>query len=171
MDTQPIFSGRLVFSALLLLVALSGLAQNPPTDALLIQGPSGKAATLKFADLAAMPQATFRVKDRDRTVHEYSGVSLATLLIQAQAPLGSELKGKALAQYLLVEASDGYQVVFALPELDAAFTRQVIFLATKRDGQPLPAGQGPFRIVVPQETKQARWVRQVTALRVITAAK
>jgi hypothetical protein len=68
--------------------------------------------------------------------------------------------------YVIVEAADGYQALFALPELDPAFTDRVILLADHRDGQPLDARTGPFQIVVPGEKKHARWVRQVTGLRI-----
>ena len=66
-----------------------------------------------------------------------------------------------MALYLLVEAADGYRVVFALPELDPAFTERVVLLADHRDGQPLTPAEGPLRLVVPDEKRQARWVRQV----------
>ena len=54
--------------------------------------------------------------------------------------------------YLLVEAADDYRVVFALPELDPAFTERVILLADRRDGQPLAAAEGPLRLVVPDRS-------------------
>ena len=123
---------------------------------------------LSMTDLAKLPHIEQRVKDHDGQEAVYSGVALTSLLNRVGAPLGSQLRGKALAQCLLVQAADGYQVIFALPELDSAFTKQVIFLADRRNGQPLPNGQGPYRIVVPNEQKQARWVRQVTALRIMT---
>lgn len=153
----------------MLFTTLSSLAQNEATNELQIRGVSGQPITLKAPDLAAMPRITFRAKERDSTEHTYTGVSLSALLARVKAPLGRQLGGKALANYLLAEAADGYQVVFALPELDSLFARQVIFLADQRDGQPLPTGQGPYRIIVPQETKQARWVRQVIRLSVLTA--
>ncbi len=56
---------------------------------------------------------------------------------------------------------------FALPELDAAFTDQIVVLATARDGRPLPPEAGPYQIVVPREKRPARWVRQVQRLRVV----
>ena len=71
--------------------------------------------------------------------------------------------------YLLVEAADGYRVVFALPELDPAFTDRVILLADRADGHPLDNKEGPFHIVVPGEKRMARWVRQVTSLKVVQA--
>ena len=66
--------------------------------------------------------------------------------------------------YVIVDASDGYQVVFALPEFDLGFTDRIILLADKRDGHPLSAPEGPFRIVVPGEKRHARWVREVIGL-------
>ncbi|AKD55719.1 molybdopterin-dependent oxidoreductase [Spirosoma radiotolerans] len=137
--------------------------------ALLLKGPSGQSVSIPATVINKLPHIEHQGKDHDGQEHTYTGVPLATLLKQVDAPLGGRLRGKALANYLLVGAKDGYQVVFALPELDSVFTKQVIFLADRRDGQPLPAEQGPYRIVVPQETKQARWVRQVTTLTVLTA--
>jgi hypothetical protein len=70
---------------------------------------------------------------------------------------------------VIIEAADGYKVAFALAELDSAFTSSKAILADKRDGKPLSAKEGPFRIVVPSDKRPARWVRQVTALRVVVA--
>jgi hypothetical protein len=37
-------------------------------------------------------------------------------------------------------------------------------LADRRDQQPLSSREGPLRFIVPGEKRQARWVRQVTAV-------
>jgi hypothetical protein len=79
------------------------------------------------------------------------------------------LKGKRLASCLLVEAADGYRVVFALPELDPAFTDKRVLLAFLKDGKALDDKEGPYRIVVPDEKRMARWVRQVTTLKIVNA--
>ncbi len=50
-----------------------------------------------------------------------------------------------------MQALDGYQAVFALPEIDPEFTDRVILLATAKDGSPMPDAEGPFRIVRPGE--------------------
>jgi hypothetical protein len=65
-----------------------------------------------------------------------------------------------------VEAADGYRVVFALPEFDSDFTDRKIYLVSKRDGKPLSEKEGPVRVVVSDEKHPARWVRQVTALKI-----
>ena len=72
-----------------------------------------------------------------------------------------------MASCLLVEATDGYRVVIALPELDPAFTDKQIVLAFLKDGKPLDDKEGPYRIVIPDEKRMARWVRQVTRLKIV----
>ena len=64
----------------------------------------------------------------------YEGVPLREILQQrAGAPLGKELRGKALAGYVS-KAADGYEVVFSLGELDQAFGNLSIPSPEKRDG-------------------------------------
>ncbi len=79
------------------------------------------------------------------------------------------MKGKRLASCLLVEAADGYRVVIALPEIDSAFTDKQFVLAFLKDGKPLNDKEGPYRIVIPEEKRMARWVRQVTTLKIVSA--
>jgi hypothetical protein len=43
--------------------------------------------------------------------------------------------------------------LYSLAEIDPEFTDQVILLATKKDGQPLANGEGPFRIIAPDDKK------------------
>lgn len=94
----------------------------------------------------------------------FEGVALRDVLAKAEVPLGEALRGKALARVIIATAADGYQVAFAIAEVDAGFTDQVILLADKRDGRPLLPDTGPLQIVVPQDKHAARWVRQVTKL-------
>ena len=112
-------------------------------------------------DLAALPRHEIRARDRDGKEATFTGVALIDLLRLAGAPLGQELRGQHLATYLLIEAADGYRVVFALPELDPTFTDREVLLVDRRDGQPLAATEGPLRLVVPGEKRHARWARQV----------
>jgi len=114
-------------------------------------------------DLATLPRREVRARDRDGAEATFAGVALVDLLRLAGVPLGDKLRGSNLALYLLIEAADGYRVVFALPELDPAFTERVVLLADHRDGQLLAETEGPLRLVVPGEKRYARWVRQVHA--------
>ena len=130
---------------------------------------SGEVTTpldLKLADIQQYKQTDVIRKDRDGNDHKYTGVVLAEILQKAGATMGKDLKGENLTKYISVEASDGYQVVFALAELDKDFTDRIIILASVMDGKPLPAGDGPFRIIVQDEKKPARCIKQVTAIKV-----
>jgi len=139
------------------------LCQQPAVISL--QGLEGKPITVTAADLAKLPHHSIKASEHG-TSATFDGVPLNDVLTLVNVPAGEKLRGKALAQYLLVEAADGYRVVFALPELDPAFTEQPVYLVTKRDGKPLSEKEGAFRIVVPAEKRPARWVRQVTALKI-----
>lgn len=131
-----------------------------------VQNGSSAAVQLKAADIATLPHQDATVDDHGKTV-KFTGVPLKLVLEQAGVTFGESLRGKRLAAYLLVEAADGYKVVFALPELDPGFTDRVILLADQADGHALDNKQGPFRVIVPGEKRAARWVRQVTALKVV----
>jgi hypothetical protein len=98
---------------------------------------------------------------------QFEGVSLARLLSIAGIQLGGKLRGPRMTEVLLVEAADGYRAVITLAEVDPAFALRDIILADKRDSKPIDAKEGPFRIVAPGDKRGARWVRQVTALRLI----
>jgi hypothetical protein len=94
----------------------------------------------------------------------YEGISLGELVRRMGAPAGEAIRGPKLSLVVIIKAADGYQAVFALPELDPLFTKKVVLLADRRDGAALPAKEGPFRLVVPDEARQARWVRQITSI-------
>jgi DMSO/TMAO reductase YedYZ molybdopterin-dependent catalytic subunit len=46
-------------------------------------------------------------------------------------------------------------------------TDKQVILAYRKDGADLDAACGPLRLVVPDEKRQARWVRQVAELEVV----
>ncbi|MGA8310117.1 MAG: hypothetical protein WB755_08820 [Terriglobales bacterium] len=67
----------------------------------------------------------------------------------------------------MIQAADGYRVVIALPELDPAFTDKKVLLVFLRNDKPLDEKEGPYRVVIPDEKRMARWVRQVTKLTIV----
>ena len=99
-----------------------------------------------------------------KTTHE--GVLLRDVLARAKVPLGDELRGKALARAVVATGLDGYQVAYAMAEIDAAFNDHMVLIVDRRNGQPLLPDSGPLQIVVPQDKRPARWIRQVITLEV-----
>jgi DMSO/TMAO reductase YedYZ molybdopterin-dependent catalytic subunit len=120
---------------------------------------SGEVATplqLTLKELATMPHHTVLLDDKSGKQHTYKGVLVADILTKANAVMGKELRGKNLSKYLVVKCADGYQVVFALAELDSSYTTKEIILADESDGKPLPEARGPLRIIVANEKKNGR---------------
>ena len=64
----------------------------------------------------------------------------------------------------MVNAADGYRVVFALAEFDTEFGNAGAVLADRRDGKALDAKEGPFRLVSAREKRAGRWVRQMNQI-------
>ncbi len=159
---SPINRALVVLVLTLSVIAINGQAQTVLT----ISGEVTKPLTLQATDLKAMPHTDVTGKDRDGKEHRYSGVPLVDLLKQAGATLGGELRGENLMKYVVVRAIDGYEVLFTLPEIDPEYATRTILLADSVDGMPLPAGVGPYRVVVPGEKKPARWIREVKTIEV-----
>ena len=135
-----------------------------------VTGAVKQALTLSAVDLAKMPRASVRTTSNGmETVYE--GVWLHEVLKKAGVPQGGELRGKALAGYVLAEAQDGYQVLFSLGELDPSFIDNEILLADTANGKPLFGAQGRFRLVVPKDKPGARSVRMLTKLEVVQVRK
>ncbi len=142
MKTSALLS-RLV--CLLLLAVTSAFCQQ-----ITVQKDQSSQVVLSAAEIAALPHTT-----------------VAKILEKAGITFGESLRGKRLASCLLVEAADGYRVVIALPELDPGFTDKQILLVDKRKTHPLDDKEGPYRIVIPDEKRMARWVRQVKTLKIV----
>jgi DMSO/TMAO reductase YedYZ molybdopterin-dependent catalytic subunit len=150
------------------LSVLSAQAGEPATSTLeaplRIDGAVERPMTFHAPDLETLPRQTLQVQDHDGRESKFEGVALVELLQRAGVPLGKDLRGERMATYVVVGASDGYRVVFALPEIDPAFSDRLILLADRRDQQALSPREGPLRLIVPGEKRQARWVRQVTSV-------
>lgn len=150
-------------ACLLLLATSVAWAQN-----LQVINTEGHSTPVTAVQIAALTHVAVDVLDHDKPAH-FEGVPLAAVLSLAGIQLGETLRGPRMSEMLLVEAADGYKVVFALAETDPAFATREIILADKRDGKPLDMREGPWRIVASGDKRPARWVRQVITLKVISA--
>jgi tungstate transport system substrate-binding protein len=116
--------------------------------------------------LAAMPHHDLQVKDRRGEVVAYSGIGLQDVLHEAGITFGgAHSNSDVLSLCVIVEAADGYRAVFSLAELDAELTGRSVLLADGRDGAALNDVEGPLRIIVPDDSRPARWVRRVIEIR------
>jgi len=147
------------------LLALVSLAQAQDLS-LRVVGLDGDAHQITAQTWAGLPRSSVQAVDHDGKAVTFDGVAAREVLKLANAPLGKELRGKSLAVYVLAEAADGYRAVYALAEFDAEFSDRIILIADRRNGQPLADKEGPLRVVVPGEKRQARWLRELVSISV-----
>jgi DMSO/TMAO reductase YedYZ molybdopterin-dependent catalytic subunit len=166
-------SYKIYLTLLVLFFSVTANGQAPVVKAteasFTINGEVEHPVKVTATELAKLTRRTVTVKDHEGASVKFEGYALAEVLQLAGVPSGELLKGRNLTKYLLVEALDAYQVVFALPEIDPGYTDKMILLADRKDGKPLSEKEAPFRLVVPDDKKQARWIRQIKSFTVILA--
>lgn len=160
---------RYVCLAFLPVVCFVVAAQAPTV--LSVTGDVPTALALTSADLAQLPRVAVSMKDHDGSNVQYQGVPLQAILAKAGIPLGHDMKGKALAAYVLATAKDGYQMIFSLGELDPDYGNESVIIADKRNGVPLDGKEGPLRTVVAADKHGSRSVRMLEKLQVVQVRK
>jgi DMSO/TMAO reductase YedYZ molybdopterin-dependent catalytic subunit len=131
-----------------------------------VEGAVPTPLSLTSDDLAKMPRATAQLT-ADGTTTTYEGVLLYDILVKAGWQFGRGMTGKPMASYLIASGKDGYEVVFALPEIDPQFSGAKVIIADKADGTALPAREQPFRIVAPEDKMHARSIYSLVRLEVV----
>jgi hypothetical protein len=134
-------------------------------ETLLVTGDANHSPlNLSLTDFRALRHVNVKVHNGHTNTDEtYSGVPLAALLAKVDAPLGENLRGKALNNYVVATGADGYSVVLSLGEIDLSFHGGQIVVADSRDGQPLTTS-GPYQLIVPEDKRPARWVRNLVTI-------
>ncbi|HEX3438632.1 MAG TPA: molybdopterin-dependent oxidoreductase [Pseudacidobacterium sp.] len=126
--------------------------------------------SVSLDDLKTKPHKTITIHDPHTNADEtYSGVPLIVLLQQVGAPVGHDVRGKVLAQYVVATGSDGYKTVLALAEVEPDFHPGDVIVADAMDGKPLDAKTGPFRLVVSEDKLPARSVRNLVSVELKSA--
>lgn len=168
----------ILLAAVLALISSTGTTRGQTAAAptaerpaeLRIAGAVSSPLVLTVADLKKMPRKTLTVLNpHDKKTETYEGVLLEELSRKAGVPHDEELRGPAMATYVIAEAEDGYRVVFSLAELDSGILDSDVLVADTLDGAPMAAKLGPFRLVAPHEKRPARWVRMLKSITVVRA--
>jgi len=136
---------------------------------IIISGDNNQSRILKIAEIKNMPHVEVSRKDRDQRNHRYSGVLLSELLFRSGLAFADSTRKENLTKYIVIEAIDGYEVMFSLAEIDPEVSNQLIILADSMDGEELPSNDGAVRVIVPNDKKPARCIKQVTAIKIYSA--
>jgi hypothetical protein len=102
----------------------------------------------------------------------YTGVSLWTLLNDAGLITDPTIKNDVLRQYVEAIGSDGYAAIFSLGEIDPTFGGEDDLVAYADTlGQLGPGSEDGFaRMVVPGDSAGGRYISNLVAFKVFTAA-
>ena len=158
-------------SSTLALAATSPAPQNPALRA--SQPEAGAIASpvvvpLDAATLAALPREPVTQHMPKGPIH-CEGVPLVALLRAGGAMPPGRLPPAHLSRYVVADARNGGRVLFSLAELDPETGGREVFVVDRCDGKPLPAEDGPLRLLVPGDARPARALRQLEALTVVVA--
>lgn len=156
-----------------LLTAISargGHDSSPESDyQLAINGEVPTPIMAGASDLSKLKSYSVKAKDHDGKTSTYKGPLLVDVLKLSGMTFGESVRGPRLATYLLVTCRDNYKVILALPEFDPAFTDKLVIVAGLKDGKPLSETEGPLRLIIQGEKRQARWARQMAALTIVNS--
>jgi hypothetical protein len=120
--------------------------------------------TFTAADIARLRHVEVSAS-KDRV---YRGVPLADFLRLA----GVIWEGKCsplLTCYVLVEAADGYRILFSIPEIDPGQCHKMVILADQCNGNPLPKAEGPYETIEQDAKQRGRWVHHATKVTLVQA--
>ena len=132
-----------------------------------VAGLTGQKLELSAADIAALPHQPVTLQLEGGKSEACEGAPLSAILAKVDAPQGKALRGPEMADVVMVGAADGYRVALALAETDPLMRGDKVFLADRCNGGPMPAPDGPFRLIVLGDGRPARSARQVTSITVL----
>lgn len=155
--------------ALLLVVPAVGRPSDEPR--LAVTGDVARQTSLTNAELRT--RFASEIKDVAFTLKGEAGHAHAILLLSivkaAMPKVNPKRKHGDLALAVEVEGADGYAATFGAGDLDDGLGHPVWAALDWNDG-PLKPEDGPVRLIVPGDTKPARWVHAVRTLRVVDLA-
>jgi hypothetical protein len=125
----------------------------------------GHLTNITAAQIANLPHVTVEARDHDVPAR-FEGVRVSALLSTAGIQLGDTMHGPRMTEVLLVEAADGYKVVFAVTEFDPVFATREIVLTASEMGKHWTLRKARSASWHPA-IKPARWIRQVTTMKLI----
>jgi len=154
-----------------LLVAMMMTPLAAQKSALTIVAIDGHETSFTLEQLSKRAQRSVEViNNHTGAVERYEGVLLGDLLQEAGAPNVAKNEGKELRDYVVMEAADGYKVVFSLAELQPEFQRgDGAIIALSFNGKALGEKRAPLQLVLPQDKRLTRGVRMLAKIRIVRA--
>jgi hypothetical protein len=146
------------------------VVSNAQIDSLAVKVIHGTACRTPITrtQMEALTRHSATIKSHDGAEATYDGAWVKDVLNLACPSAAAIDKRTMVRSAVRVTAGDGYTALVALTEADSTFRERPILLAWKKNGQALDGHDGPFQLIVPDDLRHARDVRQVKVLEVIT---
>jgi DMSO/TMAO reductase YedYZ molybdopterin-dependent catalytic subunit len=161
--------------ACIAIVAASSVSGQSST--VRIEGNVAQSLSLTVEDLKRYPVRTLDYAPRSESERgnagaaaprQYTGCLLRDVL--AAAKLTEKAPRDLRKSYVVVSASDGYQVVFSWAELFIAPAGDSVLVAYARDGAPLGESEGPIALIAATDKSPVRHVKWLQTIQVKSAA-
>ncbi|MGE0142836.1 MAG: molybdopterin-dependent oxidoreductase [Planctomycetota bacterium] len=165
--------GMVLFGACASDRAFESAASEPR---LIIAGEIPRPGTWSTEQLEALGSEDVDWVFRDQR-HTYHGLRLDRLLQHVgfeAGPGGASVPPRdrrtGWRRVVIAKARDGFRAVFTCAELMPEMGRTRAYLVWRRDGETLPADEGPLRLIVTTDQKGSRSARQLSELRITDGA-
>ncbi len=153
--------------ALGLLIAFSA-GPLAAQGALRVGLPDGRSVTLTADELRRLARDTVAYAGHGTTPTRYLAASIPGLLRRVGVMVDS-VRGPRTTWVVVATASDSFRTSFSLGELAEYLGPTRAWLAIGTLEGPLPASEGPYRLIVPTDRRPSRGARMVVALDVVDA--
>lgn len=130
--------------------------------------PSPVTVSLDAQRIAGLPRHAVSARVHNTELN-CDGVALIDVLRASDAIPEGRLGSAHLSRYVQVDARDGYRVLFSLAELDPGTGNRAVYVVDRCGGEALDEKDGPLRLLVPDDVRAARSVRQLDAINVVVA--
>lgn len=120
------------------------------------------------AELAKLPRHEQRLDTEGASEGAtVSGVLLWDLVQLLGVPSPKASGRQRAVMYIKLTGADGQSAVLALVDVDPSFSKRLVLVADRRNGQPLDAAEGPWRVFIPDDLRHARWIRGLAAIEIV----
>lgn len=153
--------------ALLLSIAVS--VQGQSSAGSITVRYDGKQTVLSAADLASLPRHDARIVAEGASDSvSVSGISLWDILQRIGAPAVEASGRQRAVMYLRLVGADGQGALMSLVEVDPGFSKRTALVVDRRNGKPLDAVEGQWRVILPDDLRHARWIRGLVTIEIAT---
>ncbi len=147
---------RALWCVLIWITSLTVGAADAPPD-LPVVLPDGRTIMINPAVRASLPEIRIQATSHGKT-RDYVGIDFRLALKAAGLEPTDSIRGVNLSRVVVAEAADGYRALFSLAELDPTLGNHLVLLTAEPDQREQGDGPIVWRLVVPADGRQTRWV-------------